>query len=69
MRSEQQFLELIYQETGVLATMDTLIEKLGIDSLEFLSLLQVLRQQGNVMEQRAIEANTVRDLFAAVRWN
>jgi acyl carrier protein len=63
----QQLLALIERETGVLATEQTAIESLGIDSLDFISLIQAIQQEiGPVRRNLAVTAVTVSDLLAAI---
>lgn len=64
----EKLLLLIRNETGVMdATDDTPIEALGIDSLDFVSLLQALRSLGKIDTRSAVEARTVGDIIAAVK--
>jgi len=65
----EKLLLLIRNETGVMdATDDTTIEALGVDSLDFICLLQAIRDKfGPISTETATEARTVGDLIAAVK--
>jgi acyl carrier protein len=65
---KEKFLQLVRAETGVAdATLDTRIDALGIDSLDFQELLLTIREQlGPIPTKRAVDANTLGDLYAAV---
>jgi acyl carrier protein len=65
----EKILLLIRRETGIEDVTDsTRIEALGIDSLEFVSILQEIRNRiGKVSTKDAVEAGTVGELIAAVR--
>jgi acyl carrier protein len=63
----EKLIALIERETGVPVTETTLIENLGIDSLDFIALIQDIKYEiGPVSLDKATNANTVGDLLAAI---
>jgi acyl carrier protein len=65
----EKLIALIEEEVGATGvTESTLIEALGIDSLDFIALLQAIRADiGPISIDAATSASTVGDLIAAVR--
>ncbi len=64
----EKLIALIESETGFKGAMDsTPIDALGIDSLDFICLLQMIRVElGPISNDAATSAQTVGDLIAAV---
>jgi acyl carrier protein len=65
----EKLLDLIQDETGIASISEAMpLEDLGMDSLEFLDLLELIRKKiGRVDTGKATEANTVGELMAAVQ--
>ena len=65
----EKLLDLIQDETGITCVGEaTPLEDLGMDSLEFRDLLELIRKKiGAVDTGKATEANTVGELMAAVQ--
>lgn len=64
----EKLIALIESETGVAnVTESTPIEALGVDSLDYISLIQTIRSDiGTVSIDKATSAQTVGDLMAAI---
>lgn len=60
----EDFLALVKEETGKEAELDSSIEALGVDSLEFISLMQAVELKFGVKipDQEFANLNTLRDI-------
>ncbi len=63
---EQRLCDLISAETSIAVTLDTKLEDLGIDSLEFVDLLLTIGNEIKEVPQGG-DFQTVRDILTAIQ--
>lgn len=64
---KDRLIQLIERETGILTNLGTPIESLDIDSLEFICLIQSIREElGPIELKKAVDAHTIGELMLSI---